>query len=404
MTPRRPTLLMPLFLPNVEVAFRGWMGGAVYVQNLATVLSQLPEDERPRIVILTDGGLDAALPRTLFNLAAVEGIFEPSGKPLAVKPALAPYILAADGEPDPARITALFDEAAAIFPVLRSMFNPNKALHWIPDFQHRHLPGMFDAEEIKQRNSEFRIMTHSRRFVLVSSDAGQQDLKRFYPTATAKTYIWHFASGLDSTAVAPQDPRAKFALPERFLFAPNQFWKHKDHLTLFRAVALLRDRGIPAVVACTGRAIDVRHPAYTDELNAFIADNGLQDHVKLLGVVAPDILLNLFRHAAAIVQPSLFEGWSTVVEDAKAMGRPLFLTDLPVHREQAAEAGPNAAFHFYPPGDAAALAGAIAGAWSSLAPGPDPTAEARAETARRLRAQTSARAFVHIMRDMQAQS
>jgi len=338
MTPRRPTLLMPLFLPNVEVAFRGWMGGAVYVQNLATVLSQLPEDERPRIVILTDGGLDAALPRTLFNLAAVEGIFEPSGKPLAVKPALAPYILAADGEPDPARITALFDEAAAIFPVLRSMFNPNKALHWIPDFQHRHLPGMFDAEEIKQRNSEFRIMTH------------------------------------------------------------------KDHLTLFRAVALLRDRGIPAVVACTGRAIDVRHPAYTDELNAFIADNGLQDHVKLLGVVAPDILLNLFRHAAAIVQPSLFEGWSTVVEDAKAMGRPLFLTDLPVHREQAAEAGPNAAFHFYPPGDAAALAGAIAGAWSSLAPGPDPTAEARAETARRLRAQTSARAFVHIMRDMQAQS
>jgi len=395
---------MPLFLPNVEITFRGWMGGAIYVQNLATVLSQLPEAERPRIVILTDGGLDAALPRSLFNLAAVEGIFEPSGKPLAVKPALAPVILDAAGEPDPARITALFDEAAAIFPVLRSMFNPNKALHWIPDFQHKYLPEMFDAEEMGNRDSEFRIMTHSRRFVLVSSEAGRQDLRRFYPTATAKTYTWHFASSLDAAAVPADDPRPKFGLPEKFLFAPNQFWKHKDHLTLFRAVAHLRDRGISATVACTGRAIDARHPDYMDKLNAFIIDNTLQDHVKFLGVVVPDVLVNLFRHAAAVIQPSLFEGWSTVVEDTKALGRPLFLTDLPVHREQAAEAGPGAAFHFYPPGDAGSLADNIAQAWPDLAPGPDQASEANAEAARRLHAQNSARAFVTIMRDMQAQS
>src|SRR5690242_10080098 len=67
MPAERPLLLLPLFLPNVEVTFRGWMGGAIYVQNLAAVLSELAESERPRIAILTDGGLDAALPRTLFN-------------------------------------------------------------------------------------------------------------------------------------------------------------------------------------------------------------------------------------------------------------------------------------------------------------------------------------------------
>ena len=72
----QPILVLPLFLPNVEVDFRSWMGGALYVRNLARVLSQLPSTERPRILILTDGGLDAALPRTLFNEAAVEGIFE----------------------------------------------------------------------------------------------------------------------------------------------------------------------------------------------------------------------------------------------------------------------------------------------------------------------------------------
>jgi glycosyltransferase involved in cell wall biosynthesis len=397
---RRPLLLMPLFLPNVEVAFRGWMGGGIYVQNLAAVLSQLPAAERPRIAILTDGGLDAALPRTLYNQAAVEGIFEPTGAPLAIKPSLAPEILNANGAPDPARINAFFGTATTIFPVLRSMFEPDKALHWIPDFQHHYLPEMFDAAEIQNRNNEFRIMTHSRKFVLVSSEAGRRDLARFYPTATAKTYLWHFASSLDGSTVTAADPRPRFGLPEKFLFAPNQFWKHKDHLTLFRAIALLRDRGVDATVACTGRAIDLRNPAYMDSLRAFIADNTLEDRIKLLGVVAPDVLVNLFRHAAAVVQPSLFEGWSTVVEDTKALGRPIFITDLPVHREQAADAGPVGAFHFFPPGDAAALADAIADAWPRLAPGPDAAMEAAAEAARRTRARASANAFAAIMRDM----
>jgi glycosyltransferase involved in cell wall biosynthesis len=396
----RPLLLMPLFLPNVEVAFRGWMGGAIYVQNLATVLSQLPAEERPRIAILTDGGLDAALPRTLYNLAAVEGIFEPTGKALAIKPALAPEILNAAGEPDPARINAFFGTATTIFPVLRSMFEPDKALHWIPDFQHHYLPEMFDAEEIRNRNNEFRIMTHSRKFVLVSSEAGRSDLAKFYPTATAKTYIWHFASSLDGSTVATADPRSQFSLTEKFLFAPNQFWKHKDHLTLFRAIALLRDRGVEATVACTGRAIDMRNPEYMDTLKAFIADNKLEDRIKLLGVVPPDVLVNLFRHAAAVVQPSLFEGWSTVVEDTKALGRPIFLTDLPVHREQVADAGPMGAFHFFPPGDASSLADAIAAAWPRLAPGPNPAKEAAAEAARRVRARASAATFVAIVTDM----
>ncbi len=396
----QPILVLPLFLPNVEVDFRGWMGGALYIRNLARVLSQLPANERPRILILTDGGLDAALPRALFNETAVEGIFEPSGKPLAIKPALAPLILTGDA-PDLPKITTLLDSASAIFPVLRSMFNPRTALHWIPDFQHKYLPEMFDADEIANRDTEFRIMTHSRPFVLLSSEAGRADLQRFYPSATAKSYVWHFTSSIDPST-PPIDPRPQFNLPERYLFAPNQFWKHKDHRTLFKAMALVRDRGCDAVLACTGRAVDVRHPGYADELQKFVADHALVDRVRFLGVVSDDHLRELFRHAAAVIQPSLFEGWSTVVEDTKATGRPMILTDLPVHREQADDAGPLAAFTFFPPGNAEALADAIMAAWPSLSPGPDPAAEAGAAANRRLRAVASARMFMAIMADMKA--
>ncbi|MFM6026689.1 MAG: glycosyltransferase, partial [Dolichospermum sp.] len=33
-------------------------------------------------------------------------------------------------------------------------------------------------------------------------------------------------------------------------------------------------------------------------------------------------------------QPSLFEGWSTVIEDAKSLGKNLIASDLDVHLEQ----------------------------------------------------------------------
>ena len=44
------------------------------------------------------------------------------------------------------------------------------------------------------------------------------------------------------------------------------------------------------------------------------------------------------RAAALIIQPSFFEGWSTSIEDSKALGRPLVCSDIPVHREQVPDA------------------------------------------------------------------
>ena len=45
----------------------------------------------------------------------------------------------------------------------------------------------------------------------------------------------------------------------------------------------------------------------------------------------------LMKNSYAVIQPSLFEGWNTTVEDCKALNKFIFLSDLPVHREQANE-------------------------------------------------------------------
>jgi len=42
----------------------------------------------------------------------------------------------------------------------------------------------------------------------------------------------------------------------------------------------------------------------------------------------------LMRVCTALVNPSLFEGWSTTVEEARVMGTPMLLSDIAVHKEQ----------------------------------------------------------------------
>jgi alpha-1,3-rhamnosyl/mannosyltransferase len=59
--------------------------------------------------------------------------------------------------------------------------------------------------------------------------------------------------------------------------------------------------------------------------------------VHWLGWVPDKVLGALFRRATAVVQPSLAEGLDLPVLEAMAAGKPLVLSDLPVHREVAAD-------------------------------------------------------------------
>jgi glycosyltransferase involved in cell wall biosynthesis len=79
---------------------------------------------------------------------------------------------------------------------------------------------------------------------------------------------------------------------------------------------------------------DPRNPKYIQQLKDYLSSNQLEDKIKVLGFIPRKDMLCLIEHAYAVVQPSLFEGWSTVVEDVKAVNKFIFLSDLKVHREQ----------------------------------------------------------------------
>ncbi len=240
---------------------------------------------------------------------------------------------------------------------------------WIPDFQHLRLPDLFSAEERKHRDDLYRGLAERATRVLLSSKAVAADFAEFAPTHVGKVRVLPFPSLLAFEPPGP--PRlasAKFHLPEKFALVINQLWRHKNHRLVVDALALLRSGGPRVPVVMVGMPVDYRDPtnATLSELLQAIARAGVHDQVSILGFLPRDDLIDLMRHAALVIQPSRFEGWSTVVQDCKALGRPIICSDIPVHREQLANP-----LGFFPCDDPDALADLLAEYWADLEPGPD---------------------------------
>ena len=213
---------------------------------------------------------------------------------------------------------------------------------WLPDFQHCRMPEFFKPEEIAARDRGYRRITDQASTVLLSSVDAQQDLAKFAPEAVAKSRVLHFVPGFASAPVAAADEatlRQRYQIDGPYFHLPNQFWAHKNHRVVIDALALLKAQGRPARVLCTGHTQDRRQPEHFPGLMAHAREQGVEDAFRVLGLVPYEDLAGLMRHAVAVVNPSLFEGWSTTVEESKSLGLRVLLSDIPVHREQSPERG-----------------------------------------------------------------
>ena len=211
---------------------------------------------------------------------------------------------------------------------------------WIPDFQHAHLPSFFDDDERALRDADFRALADQCDCIVVSSEAALGDLAAFAPDALAKSAVLRFVPAVDQTAIVPLSTlEVKYAFRAPFFYVPNQFWIHKNHVLVVDALALLKQRGLAPIVVMTGSTADYRHPDHFESLMKRAEAAGVSHSLRVLGTVPYADLISLMQHAVAIVNPSLFEGWSSSVEEAKALDKIVLLSSLPVHREQAPAKG-----------------------------------------------------------------
>jgi glycosyltransferase involved in cell wall biosynthesis len=283
---------------------------------------------------------------------------------------------------------------------------PFRIISWLPDFQYLHLPELFptlDPAEETRRNQA--IIAQSDVVILSSYDA-LEDFKRIAPPGgRARTAVIQFVSqprnGVPSRPITQEALEQQYGFRGRFFILPNQFWAHKNHMVVLRALNRLKNEGTNVLVLCTGNTQDYRSKdtTYINSIREFIEVNSLQDHMKILGHIDHDEVLFMMKHSIAVLNPSRFEGWSSSVEEAKSIGKPVILSRIGVHVEQNPPNG-----RYFDPDDDVALARLLAEAWTAPPGGSQDHAERLAQDALRQRTIAYGRAYLDLVNSIAPRS
>ena len=266
---------------------------------------------------------------------------------------------------------------------------------WIADFQHRRLPDFVDDKEHASRERFLGYLCEHSTTLVVSSEAARRDLADFSRTGFEKSRVLRFVVEPPAESGPPiGELRARYGFERRYLFLPNQFWAHKNHRVVVDALRILGARGRSLSVVATGDTNDYRNPGFFHQLMRQVRDAGVEKDFRVLGRIPYAEMIVLMRNSVAVVNPSLFEGWSTTVEEAKSLGKRLVLSNIPVHREQDPPGGA-----YFDPADAESLADALWAVWTLADPEADRRLLDQARRALPARRRGFAHAYEEIVRE-----
>ena len=170
------------------------------------------------------------------------------------------------------------------------------------DVQHLDLPELFPrGERLFRRLAYDRAARRADRVIVISEWARGRVVERL---GLDRERVHAIHLGVDQERFTP----APAVRREPFLLYPARPWPHKNHARLFEAFADVREQRPELRLVLTGVGHD---PAR------------LPERVETRGGVSADELVALYRRAAALVFPSLYEGFGLPPVEAMACGCPV---------------------------------------------------------------------------------
>jgi glycosyltransferase involved in cell wall biosynthesis len=188
------------------------------------------------------------------------------------------------------------------------------------DLQHREMPGLFSRAERAYRRWAYEGAARKADLVLTTSEYSRSRLVEIAGVADAR--VFSVPMGIDHDrfrqAGDAKDERVarELGLPERYVVYPANLWRHKNHDRLVDALGRAGDDELHLVL--TGQDYGRR-----DELMERARRAGVADRVHHLGYVSRDAVPAIYRLAAAMVFPSLYEGFGSPPLEAMACGCPV---------------------------------------------------------------------------------
>ncbi len=195
------------------------------------------------------------------------------------------------------------------------------------DVQEKHFSSFFSIRNRLFRYVNFRYVVRHSAKIIVSFSHVKKDI------------ITYYKKDADDIIVCPLDLQnlwfeniragevrrpAVHSSEEPYLLYPAASWPHKNHLALLEALHLLNGQGKKIQLVCTGN----NQTEHFAEIAERIREYGLGDQVHFRGIVSAEDLYWYYRHARAVVIPTLYEAGSVPLMESMYLGVPVVCSDV----------------------------------------------------------------------------
>lgn len=210
---------------------------------------------------------------------------------------------------------------------------PCKIIRPVHDLMHRYEPDFKEIScQYEGRENLFRSVARTADIVLVDSELGKKQFKDCYynrihfPKVEVLPFVVpeHIAKGAEEY----------LEIPDKFVFYPAQFWEHKNHFNLIKAIRLVKKKEKDIALVLVGSEKNS-----LKKVKKMIEEYGLKENVFIKGFVSDEQITYLYKHAVAMVMPSYFGPTNIPPLEAMALGCPAIVSDKYAMGEQVGEAG-----------------------------------------------------------------
>lgn len=224
-----------------------------------------------------------------------------------------------------------------LFSTHQGIFLPNyrvKLIAPVHDLMHRYESGFPEvADSYESREITMKCLAKYAACVLTDSHLGRKQFRESYAEKrrmrlrierlpyVVPEHIW-------------KDKEEYIEVPDKYVFYPAQFWKHKNHLNLVRAIHILKE-----TIADIHLVLAGSEKNSCKELKKYISKYNLQDNITILGFVSNGNIVYLYKHAAGLIMPSYFGPTNIPPLEAMALGCPVAVSNKYAMPEQVGKAG-----------------------------------------------------------------
>lgn len=205
------------------------------------------------------------------------------------------------------------------------------------DLMHRYRSDIPELQEkYKEREKLYTYQCKHAAMILVDSEVGKQHVLECYGTVAEgvedRIRVLPFIPP-DYIYEGQESQSFPYEIFDKYIFYPAQFWTHKNHKRLLEALKQLKDKGVIVNLVLVGSEQNNERT-----VSDLIVDLELQDQVKILGYVNNPEMIYLYRHARALVMPTLFGPTNIPQLEAFVLGCPVATSGIYGIPEQVGDA------------------------------------------------------------------